>query len=343
METKKKITLNFYGFWEGFDFHDFFIYQLLSTKYDVSIADDPEYAIISCFDYEYKFLSQCKGVRIYYTGENVPPDFAIYDYAIGFDHISFGDRYFRYPMSYNDFDAGSLAAQKHKCDESILAEKDLFCTFMYSHEGCKERTELFHKVSGYKKVESVGKYLHNSDIQIPYDKDNSSKFRFQKRAKFVMAIENISYPGYATEKILHAFASQSVPIYYGDPRIAEEFNPEAFVNCHDFSSFDQVVEFVRELDNDNDLYMRMLQAPAFREEGYVEKKKREFEEFLCAIIEQPYSNAFRRPTDGIQIDRSNELSKHAFYKREYLLLKSRGLMNRVKHKLSQLQGGNKHD
>lgn len=330
---KKRIKINFYGFWEGFDYEDFFIYQILNSKYEVEISDNPDYSIISCFDYEYNFLQKCKGIRIFYTGENVPPDFSVYDYAIGFDRISFGDRFFRYPLSYSDVYIGKLAETKHENIEKILTCKDLFCTFMYSHEGCKERTEIFNAVSSYKRVDSVGKYLRNSDIQIPYDSDNHNKLLFQGRAKFVLAIENTSYPGYSTEKLLHAFASRTVPIYYGDPSITDDFNQDAFINVHAFKSYDQLIAFIREVDQNDEQYLKMLHAPAFKKENFIFAEREKVMRFLFNIFDQEYHSAFRRPRDGIVVDREKVLSEVVFYKKGYLNHQNKSIANRIRRKV----------
>ena len=336
----KTIKIKFFGFWEGFDPESFFITKCLREKYNVVITEDADYAIISVFDYSHSYCN-FNGVRIYYSGENVPPDFSEMDYAIAFDDIHFGDRYFRYPMSYNDTEIGEIAQNKHKnVTESVLAEKDYFCSFMYSHEGIKERTELFHLIFSYKPITSVGKYLHNTDIVIPYEENQKSKLAFQHKAKFVLAVENTSYPGYATEKLLHAFASQSVPIYYGDPTISKEFNSKAFINCHDYDSFEDVLEVVKKLDANDSLYLEMLKQPAFIEENHVQNRRAKFADFLYNIFEQEYQKAFRRPVDGICKDRENWIKDFAFYKKEYLTRQNKKLINRIKQKLRMFRTKN---
>jgi alpha(1,3/1,4) fucosyltransferase len=49
-------------------------------------------------------------------------------------------------------------------------------------------------------------------------------------------MENSYFPGYSTEKLTDPFVARSVPIYKGDPRVAEWFNPKAFINLADFHS-----------------------------------------------------------------------------------------------------------
>lgn len=46
-----------------------------------------------------------------------------------------------------------------------------------------------------------------------------------------MAFESNCLAGFVTEKILHGFAAQTVPIYLGDPLIKNDFNSKAFIDC----------------------------------------------------------------------------------------------------------------
>jgi hypothetical protein len=79
--------------------------------------------------------------------------------------------------------------------------------------------------------------------------------------KFSIVFENASHPGYTTEKILNAFLANTVPIYWGNPLVSQDFNPKAMINCHDFESFEWVVEAIRELDQDDARYLQMLSEP----------------------------------------------------------------------------------
>ena len=57
--------------------------------------------------------------------------------------------------------------------------------------------------------------------------------------------------------------AQTLPIYWGSPTIAADFNPHAFINVHRFSSFDKAIEHVKRIDDDNDLYNMHLSQPKF--------------------------------------------------------------------------------
>ena len=80
----------------------------------------------------------------------------------------------------------------------------------------------------------------------------------KSKYKFSIASENARYKGYTSEKLLTSFEAHTVPIYWGNPYVTEEFNPEAFVNCMDYESFDEVVKRVKEIDEDDDLWAYMV-------------------------------------------------------------------------------------
>jgi hypothetical protein len=55
----------------------------------------------------------------------------------------------------------------------------------------------------------------------------------------------------------------SVPIYSGNPRVHEIFNPKAFINVENFASDEEAIAYIREVDNNDDLYEKYLNEPPF--------------------------------------------------------------------------------
>lgn len=301
----KQAKINFSGMTGSFSSTNNFIYKILEKKFNVEIADKPDFLIYSVvskdvFDYN------CP--RIFFTPENLVPDFNICDYAIGFHYIDFGDRYFRYPLylvdgfaAYDKDDYASdlqLALHKHEKAKEYFAQKSEFCAFVYSNgEAAKCREDFFNALFAYKHVNSGGRYRNNIGGSV------DSKLDFQTKHKFVIAFENTSTPGYTTEKIVHAFAAGAIPIYWGDPEIGRVFNTKAFINCHDYGvtaygdnteAFAKIIEKIKKLDNDDEAYMQMLSQPMFVEGYSVEEEQKKFEEFLFHIFDQNPEQAYRR-------------------------------------------------
>lgn len=137
-----------------------------------------------------------------------------------------------------------------------------------------------------------------------------SKLEFQSQCKFSIAFENTTSPGYTTEKILHAFISNTIPIYWGDPEVTKDFNPKAFINCHDFENFEAVIERIKEVDNNDELYLTILKEPPFVDNkipGNLQKNK--LTAFLQNIFDQEKEKANRRSLYGKSLKYENDLKK----------------------------------
>jgi hypothetical protein len=262
---KQKLNL---GFTDTHDHLAQFFYNLLSTRYDIQIdQSNPEFLIFgdANFGNNNRKFSKDKVVKIFYTGENQRPERYDCSYAISFDRK---DEPWHYRLPLYVIYMWALE-HIHKTGYTYdyifnptIKPKSDFCTFVVSNSNCKERNTFFELLNIYKKVDSGGRYQNN--IQVNLDGEQA-KIDFLSSRKFNIAFESYSHPGYVTEKILHAFYAGTIPIYWGDPTIAKDFNPDSFINVHDFKSFEHCIEFIKELDCDDDLYQTMLNAPKFKE------------------------------------------------------------------------------
>jgi len=291
----RTIKIKFVGFWKHFQPEELHIYNILKKHYNIELCDDPDYIICSMFGdlYDYCFYD---GIRIFYSGENYTPDFSLVDYAIGFDDLKYRDRFLQFPEAMKDRYYVKLAEDKHKeIEDDFLNKKTHFANFIFSHESEKgEREKIFELLSKYKKVDSVGSFINNSEsgyVADNYDK----KMDFLDKCKFTIAFESTELEDFYTEKIIHAFGAKTVPIYFGNKNINNIFNPKSFINCMDFPSLEAAAEYIAKVDQDDELYMEMIKTPAFNDPDYVDKKYKELEEFILSIFEQDHETAFRRP------------------------------------------------
>lgn len=284
----KEIKIKFIDMWSGFEPESSLIFSLLRKRYKVVLSDNPDYVICSVYGEEY-LKYDC--IRIFWTGECLTPDFNLYDYAVAFDFLEFGDRYFRMPLfNFCGEEKINLAEDKVKFTASDLKKKKQFANFVYSNGGADVyRENLFDALSKYKPVVSGGKYRNNVRGGAPV----KDKMGLLRRCKFTIACENSYYPGYTTEKILDAFAAHTIPIYWGNPLIEMDFNGKAFINCHKFDSIDEVVAEIRRIDLDDQLYMSMMKEQTFQP-GVVGERMELFGEFLYNIFDQDISKAKRR-------------------------------------------------
>lgn len=249
---KPKLKLYFSDFWSVFDPFDNYFLDLLKDDYDIEVTkNSPDFVFYSVFGTKhYRF--NCP--KIFYTGENIRPDFDYCDYSFSFDYSDNPANY-RLPL-YTFFDDVNKLLQP-KDIEQIIAEKKKFCNFIYSNASQSVRNNFFKKLNAVKKVDSAGRLYNNTKIRA------ANKVDFVRQYKFTIAFENESYPGYTTEKIFEPMLVGSLPIYWGNPLVHKDFNTKSFLNYYDFPNEDELIERIIQIDKDDSLYAEYLSQPFF--------------------------------------------------------------------------------
>ena len=285
-----KVNLNFVGFLPFFPPETLPFYKALADNLELNISENPEYLIDRGLGFGH-LKYDC--IKILFLGENCVPDFNTFDYAVGFDDLSFGDRYIRHPLFARYSSYPLLAERKKEPDASLLTRK--FCSFVVSNSEFADpmREKFFRRLSQYKKVDSGGRFLNNIGGPV------KDKLAFLREYKFNIAFENSVSPGYTTEKIMEAYVAQSIPIYYGNPTVETDFRLNSMVRIKDESDIDRAIEEIIRLDNDDDAYMEMVTARCLTEDdpGIYDKR---LLAFLTHIFEQPLELARRRNRYGYQ-------------------------------------------
>lgn len=274
-----------------------FEWRMISKHWNLELSEKPDFLFYSCFGDKY-LKYDC--TRIFYTPENVRPRFDRCDYAFSFDY-PVSERNYRLPLYrrwpeykqlFNPRDPEKVALQNRK-----------FCSFMVSNPHAQERIEIFRKLSLYKSVDSGGRHLNN--LGFPIEPGVENKLRWMQNYKFSITFENSSYPGYTTEKLMHALITDTIPIYWGNPLASLDFNPKAFINCHDFNSFDEVLELVKEIDQNDSLFKEYLRQPYLLDDTETEFCKEE--NILARYDEIIASNKIFIPSI------KKQLQRHLYY------------------------------
>lgn len=289
MSNKKKIKINYIDFWPDFKKDDNYFSHILEKYYDVEISDNPDYVFCSVFSRKHFKYQDC--VKIFFTGENIIPDFNVYDYAMGFHYINFEDRYLRLPLYVMYDKAVKPALEKHThSDEYYLAKKKA-CNYVVSNPyAAPEREQMMNVLEKYMDVASGGRYRNNVGGPV------ADKLKFSSEYRCTMAFENSAMNGYTTEKIFEAYAADTIPVYWGSKDVTKEFNPESFVNVRDYESLDDAAKAVKEICENDEKFLKMMKAP-IAPEGYEahEYLKEDYAEaFLRNIFDQDLKDAKRR-------------------------------------------------
>ena len=192
------------------------------------------------------------------------------------------------PYYINTFEVADIENKKDQILKNKSIDKTNFCSMMFSH-GTEERDTIFSLLNEYKKIRCFGNYKKNMG-NIYYDDDNMFN-HIMPTYKFNICFENCHSDyneSYITEKICNAFKSGTVPIYWGNNKqIYEVFNKDSFINLTDVPT-DKWVDIIKEYDNNDELYYKMLNTEAIIDHTITEKYFDKKDKFIIKILTEEY-------------------------------------------------------
>jgi hypothetical protein len=231
--------------------------RLLANEYDVRVVPmaEADVLVYSTFGDAHRAF---RGRKIFYSSENVLPDFDACDHAITFCHLPDDPRHYRLPqyVFYVD-DARRLTKSAGFDAAAALRSKTKFCNFVVSNPRCPERNRFFRMLNRRKSVDSGGRHFNNLGRTV------TDKLAFVRDYKFTLAFENSASSGYTTEKLVEPMLADSLPIYWGNPQVSRDFNPRSFIDVSIFSDFNAAIDHILKVDSDDNLYLSYLREPWF--------------------------------------------------------------------------------
>lgn len=279
------MNISFLDFWPDFDSrNNFFIHIINQIKTNVNITR-PELAdviIYSCFGNDHKKYN-CK--KIFFTGENIRPNFNDCNYSLSFDFSEYDGKNIRIPLWYLYIDWFEVKSYRNpewliplsyldKQNEFTLKNKSKFCSSVFSKHN-EFRKKAVNTISEYIDVDCYGKIHKNS---LPEGEKN--KMDVISSYRFSICFENSIYPGYFTEKILHAKIAGCIPIYYSDKTFEVDFNKNCCINLIDFENFDHLLEEIKRVDSDPQIYNKKINEPLFSIPPTLDKIKNKLDKIL---------------------------------------------------------------
>lgn len=156
--------------------------------------------------------------------------------------------------------SGLYTPMVHMKGNTSVPPKDV-CAILSNRSGVF-RNHFLRKLEDVIPIDYAGEYKNNvPKITAPY---HTEEFRnFVSQYKFVVTMENTEEDTYITEKITHGFLTNTIPIYWGSPRVGEYFNPDRFIHVKSFDDIDRAVKLIQNLCCDNEKYLEMTQQPIF--------------------------------------------------------------------------------
>ena len=88
----------------------------------------------------------------------------------------------------------------------------------------------------------------------------------------------------------------TIPVYWGDPEIEKYFNKNAFINVMAYSSIEEAIKRIIEIDQDDNLYLKIMKEPIISEDSPLQAMKEEnyLIDFLRNIFNRTPQEALRR-------------------------------------------------
>lgn len=268
---KPVIRITFVDSWLGFDPEHNFITDALRLHFTPQIVEEePDFVFYSCFGLQH--LRFPHAVKIFYTGENIEPDFNQCDFAITPSRISFGIRHLYLPV-YASAYASDLKPELPPVTPEMAKRK--FCSFVYSNdrvgEGSRCRAAFCRKLMDtYAHVDCPARVLHNVDApELARRGDaanwSSTKISYLGKYKFNIAFENSSNNGYITEKLMDCYLGNTVPIYRGsEGELGGDIPRDSLICAHDYPTEEALIARIREVNENDELYLAMLAANPLR-------------------------------------------------------------------------------
>lgn len=264
------MNISFTDFWDDFDVNNNFFIDLLKSidqKYNFTeLSDNTDVLIYSCFGNKNKLVNKSKVKKIFYTGENLRPNFNECQYSLSFDFNDYNKKNIRLPLWMLQIDWFSKGGYKNpkyiiplnnlKSNEYTQKQKEKFCCIVFNNPS-PHRIEIIKKLNKYKKIDCYGKPFNNWF----YGEDK--KLSVISDYKFNICFENSIFPGYYTEKIIHAKVAGCLPLYWADNKCENDFNINSFLNLYNFNNLDEFIEKIIELDKNEVEYNKIAKEYLF--------------------------------------------------------------------------------
>lgn len=165
-------------------------------------------------------------------------------------------------FSVNIFGSNFLEVLEGNRKITKVPKRDICC--IISNPNGKDRNKFISQLEKEIKIDHFGKYKNNKFLlKAPY---NSKEFyNIISNYKFVITMENGRKEEYLTEKILHGFMSDNIPIYWGCKEVSKYFNKDRFINIEEMTDerIKEVIDEIKEILRDDEKYLQIVNKPVF--------------------------------------------------------------------------------
>lgn len=200
--------------------------------------------------------------------------FGLHDYAIQYGHQfniilgwdeqigKYNDNFILFPHGERNIDIGYI--QDFAFKEHIF-EVNFLCGVLNKIEGHHLRHKIYKKEDQIKIPHKWWYVLSDFDFEKNNRPDGQDQLNgnpiegegkkevWNRCSMFHVAVENSKHPNYHTDKIVDAFSTKTLPIYWGDPNIGDWYDERGIIT---FEDENELVEIINNLTPE-DYYNRL--------------------------------------------------------------------------------------
>ena len=268
------IKVGAFNFWPDFNYDNHFFLHTMKRLYgnDVQVCNDPRSCDVAFIAENYVpdgiDNTKTKVVSFMPEPKQVDYDNEKIDVYLSFDPTNHMKKNIRLPLWFIYINFFDMQDQRNPIpvvypktlyhNKWFTKEKTKFCVAPYS-SALPLRVAVHNSLNQYKPTQGFGLPHGNGD----FNRNETFKYDFISDYKFCMAFENTNKIGYVTEKLLQAKTAGCIPIYWGTQYAAVDFNEDSFINSSMFNTIEELLEYVKYVDQNEKIYQRMHNAPLF--------------------------------------------------------------------------------
>jgi hypothetical protein len=251
------LKISFLDFWDSFNPEQNFFLDAIKFVREGSRVTAPENAdLIICSVFGNSHESYRERIPIIqFIGEPRVPQLAKGTCYLTFCYGSFGSKNYRLPLWLLQFDwfnkgklygnPNFLIPQHFLYRKRVFQRRDNLCVSIFNHDPVGNRVAFLRALSDHGvPVHAFGKPFFNWFV------GESKKMEILSNFQFAQCFENSAMPGYHTEKLIHAYFSGCIPVYWGSDTLDLEFNEKAIVLFSPAMSPNQLVDEILNISGD---------------------------------------------------------------------------------------------
>jgi len=141
-----------------------------------------------------------------------------------------------------------------------IPKKDILV--LISNPNGQVRNDFLDKLEKRFSVTYAGGYKNNIGYKLKGNYNSIDLKPYISQFKFMVTMENSKMDTYITEKICHSLLSQTIPIYWGSPKVTQYFNEDRYI-IYDETNIDVVFEQIDRLLKNDSEWLSVVNKPVF--------------------------------------------------------------------------------